>query len=407
MSTQRLCVMYVNFYICMSYKCTNLSYLIIIYYRCNTNEYNYTCPRCNTIYCSLKCYKIHDSKCVTQFYNDSIMSTIKYQKSTRDEQIDMAKKLKKIHENEIKNDDDRLLNENMDELKTLALNDEIDINHLNSYQKAVFEQDLKSGKLNQHLNVNKWKPWWDNNSKIIIDNDRDSNIELIIPGLPIDLPKFKSLKSKNPSKLLPYLLCDILIGYIYGYIKYKGNWNEDKMEIFNQILSISNVLNNNCVYNNFDELYDILIKNWINISIKNCKDDIIFYMKQCCLILENKDNVLRGLYHIYCLLNSIQNDLNHELKKNIKLKSKIPSNNNDIESHADAFMELCNDNNQNKRKSKNSHKKIKNEIKKLNAYKHKIWYYLVWYNEYISDKHSILIKNEFNIIISKKCSKFT
>ncbi|GJV44163.1 zinc finger HIT domain-containing protein 2 [Tanacetum coccineum] len=41
--------------------------------RCQKQFSQYTCPRCNTRYCSLPCYKSHSLRCTESFMRDNVM----------------------------------------------------------------------------------------------------------------------------------------------------------------------------------------------------------------------------------------------------------------------------------------------------------------------------------------------
>ena len=393
------------------------------------------------------------------------MDYIKNEKSTKKESIDMAKKLKRFYDQQMKEDEERdkiifqekmdneLLNENLEKLEELALNDELNINDLTQYQQEQFAKAIKDGQLNKHISV--WEPWW-NNNKIIISEEseesEDENIKLIIPSLPIEIPSFKSINAKKPSPLLQFLLCDILCGYIGAMIKYNGDWNDEPSHVLQLILSISCVLSNNqCIYNDFNELTNKLIENYTSQTVKNNKFEILSYLKQVSSLMRNRTNILRALNQIYDLIQVMQSDilsksklsksLNKKMKKlndkeDISMDNKINEEGDYYDDHANNFLKLINsnngnlstdikeidnDNNQQKKDKKAKlqksysssfapekvRKNIKRKLKKFDIIKRKIWYYLVWCNEYISNEKATLLSSELKIIVENIHSKMS
>eukprot|EP01084_Bolivina_argentea_P019965 37154_1 len=317
---------------------------------CNKNKSNYTCPRCNAMYCTLQCYKIHDEKCTSEFYSSHVMDYIKNEKSSKKESIDMAKKLKKFYDQQVKDDEERdkmfyqeklenqLLNENLNKLQKLALDNKININDLTQYQQQQFSKALKTGQLNKHINI--WNPWWneiqEKNNIILSEMDvseenninykqsENKNISLIIPSLPIDIPTFESINAKKPSKLLPYLLTDILCSYVGAMIIYSGDWNDEPSHVLQLILSISCVLSDKqCIYNNFNELTNKLMERYVAQNVKNNKFEILLYLKQVCVLLKNRINVLRALNQMYELIQVVQSQIISKSKVSKLLNKKI------------------------------------------------------------------------------------
>ena len=154
---------------------------------CNEKYSRYKCPRCGAVYCSLGCYKQHDVKCTSLFYNESILESIKNEKSTKEEQISMAKKLKKFYNesNESIEINDEILNENIEKLKKLAIEDKITFNDLTELQKIEFKQSIRKGNLNKHIKL--WEPWWikthnnnNNNNNSSNNNKKDQKTKPLI-----------------------------------------------------------------------------------------------------------------------------------------------------------------------------------------------------------------------------------
>eukprot|EP00485_Elphidium_margaritaceum_P001671 CAMPEP_0202691170 /NCGR_PEP_ID=MMETSP1385-20130828/5958_1 /ASSEMBLY_ACC=CAM_ASM_000861 /TAXON_ID=933848 /ORGANISM="Elphidium margaritaceum" /LENGTH=427 /DNA_ID=CAMNT_0049346531 /DNA_START=105 /DNA_END=1385 /DNA_ORIENTATION=+ len=426
------------------------------------------------MYCTLPCYKQHDAECTNQFYSAHVMDTIRNERATKQESIDMAKKLKAFYDARMKEDEDRdaallrqkldneRLNENLDKLQQLAIEDAIDINDLTQYQQQQFATALKNGKVSQHIAV--WTPWWSpdggGNRTIIMEENEieedeieeaagsNHNISLIVPSLPVDIPSFESMNAKPPSPLLPFLLCDILCAYVAAMITYNGDWREEPSQVLQLILSVSNVLqlNNNatctqqCVYHDFAAVTNALMQRCAAQSVKHNKLEILLYLKQVCVLLTKKMNVLRALNQMYELIVIIQHEivqkskvsktLQKKMKQTHAKKEKAPTDSgvmdandheNYFDAHADQFMQLMNadnDNNEkrntemeNKTKPSSSssysssfapekvRKNVKKKCKSLDILKRKLWYYLVYCHQFISDEKANLLSAELKITV--------
>eukprot|EP01083_Nonionella_stella_P071529 192159_1 len=434
---------------------------------CNKNKSNYTCPRCNAMYCTLACYKKHDEQCTNQFYSAHVMDSIRNEKSTKEESIAMAKTLKKLYTQQMEEDeqrdkiiyqqkrDDELLTQNLDKLQQLALNDTIDITDLTQYQQQQFAHAIQNGQLHHHIHM--WNPWWNtsksNGNNIIIsetdvldENDpkdehkANNNISLIIPPLPIDIPSFDSIHAKDPSPLLPFLLCDILCAYVGAMITYNGDWNDEPSNVLQLILSISCVLSDKqCVHKDFNALTNTLMEHYASQSVKNNKYEILLYLQQVCVLMKNTMNVLRALNQIYELIQVIQSQimskakvaktLNKKMKKleietDTKKQTNKPKEGDYYDDHADAFMNQMMNVDKEQVNAKETTKKVyhysssfapekvrkrtRKKCKQLDPIKRKIWYYLVWFNQYVARDKANLLSEELKMVvehINAKCSK--
>ena len=400
---------------------------------------------------------------------------------------------------------EQLLGENMDKLQRLALNDEIDINDLTQFQQQQFAKSLQNGQLHHHIDV--WTPWWSRTNRKVILSETDVlsgvdvddkkeenltpnvhqqnqlNISLIVPPVPVDIPSFTSIHAKEPSPLLPFLCSDILCGYVGAMIKYNGDWNDEPSHVLQLILSISVVLSDpKCVYQDFKEMTNGLMGHYASQSVKHNKFEILLYLKQVAVLMRSRMNVLRALNQMYELVVVIQNqimntskvskslrkqirkrkqikDRNHRMECNQnKSNNEIKENNETKESptghyfddHADAFMKLMgqkeqnlviskdsamnevqrhngnecteqtanlkNDNQSEDEHSTNDRKErtkcysssfapekmrkiTRRKCKRLDPLKRKIWYYLVWWNDHVEEQQSNLLAAELSVVV--------
>eukprot|EP00434_Breviolum_minutum_P015830 symbB.v1.2.013946.t1/scaffold1003.1/size206925/6 len=60
---------------------------------CVRTEARYTCPRCQTAYCSLECYQAHSGKCTESFYKSQVEEELKSRRIDEDERRRLEKVL--------------------------------------------------------------------------------------------------------------------------------------------------------------------------------------------------------------------------------------------------------------------------------------------------------------------------
>merc|ERR1719324_2204931 len=52
---------------------------------CQQNQFRYTCPRCEVVYCSLPCYQRHGDKCTENFYQRQVQEELSSQRASGEE----------------------------------------------------------------------------------------------------------------------------------------------------------------------------------------------------------------------------------------------------------------------------------------------------------------------------------
>jgi len=170
---------------------------------CLENKARYTCPKCQMPFCSTECYRQHtniDSStttsgnhpppCSEDFFKRKVFSLMQLESSEQQENSHRA--LNRYHHQssneqnfqEYLNDDDNdtvnlyelqlqldlLENEN----KELPYKELVKL--LSPSVRAMFENDLKTGKLQAESILNRWHPWWKRELVMIRkeSNDNDS-----------------------------------------------------------------------------------------------------------------------------------------------------------------------------------------------------------------------------------------
>lgn len=120
----------------------------------------YTCPRCNTRYCSSSCYKSDKHlQCSELFYKDWVLQALTERKGSSEEKLKMLEMLKKLEEQD--EEEEAFDTEDLEE----RVHD-IDINSdpeavwsaLTENERKDFESAVKSGDISNSVDV--WVPWW-------------------------------------------------------------------------------------------------------------------------------------------------------------------------------------------------------------------------------------------------------
>ncbi|CAI0408839.1 unnamed protein product [Linum tenue] len=226
---------------------------------CQKQFSQYTCPRCNSRYCSLRCYKSHSVRCTESFMRENVVEELKHLKPGDDSKRKMVDILKRFHSQEEEM-------ESMDEDE----GGQITLDDLSIEEKKRFDRALASGELSKFFKP--WDPWWLKPSaraislskqgtqlvQPIADTDHEpsslpspspqdnvaqdeSSVE-IPPGPQIPLPPVAKLIAKEPSPLLAIHLVDIIYSYCFTLRVYNGDWNSDAIGSVTVLLSVSQVL---------------------------------------------------------------------------------------------------------------------------------------------------------------------
>jgi hypothetical protein len=162
---------------------------------CLENKARYTCPRCQTPYCSIECYRNHTntaSSTATNTESESITNKSNFHSCTEDffkrkvtslmqlESLEQEEKAHRAlnryhHENSSQQDFQEPLEgynneiENLYELQSqleILENNNKELSHkelaklLPPSLKAMFEKDLHTGQLQAEWVLNRWYPWW-------------------------------------------------------------------------------------------------------------------------------------------------------------------------------------------------------------------------------------------------------
>ncbi|GLU17563.1 hypothetical protein SLE2022_339240 [Rubroshorea leprosula] len=235
---------------------------------CQKQFSQYTCPRCNSRYCSLQCYKSHSVRCTESFMRENVVNELQHLRPDDETRRKMLDILRRFHSDEERDsmdedvdDDDSTLSE--ETIQKVLSGSEISFDDLSAEEKKRFQRAIASGELSKMIEP--WDPWWlkpaarticlskegtllvqpvaKEESLVPDEDDLESNPSSDIPcGPETPLPPLHKLISTEPSPLLAVHLVDIIYSYCFTLRLYNGDWRSDALEAATVVLSISSIL---------------------------------------------------------------------------------------------------------------------------------------------------------------------
>jgi hypothetical protein len=140
---------------------------------CNLKEHLYVCPKCKVKYCSLDCYKKHNSTCTEEFYKGNVIEELKVMKTEKEEVKKFKGNLKRVLENEADNEDkypdfiSESRRKKLENLLNKIENNNLDINsdltpddwrELKEFIKNLMNNSGDNKLLQNYILL--WKPYW-------------------------------------------------------------------------------------------------------------------------------------------------------------------------------------------------------------------------------------------------------
>ncbi|ANQ07406.1 Uncharacterized protein PCOAH_00017990 [Plasmodium coatneyi] len=301
---------------------------------CKQKLYQYVCPSCEIVYCSLECYKKHNDKCVHNFLDNQVKENIKNNQLTDFEKREFKFKLRKFYDQgganaEEEEDEDEQDEEfadgeeagtpdeeeegaadegapgkaNQDEagidapttttphghlkkwcisnkrykvLTELAKSDQLKLDDLTQTEQKQFFSFLKSNDMNAYLA--KFEPWW---------------LNCVIKK--VQTPEHICC-NKQVSENVKFMVVEIV--YSYCYLLRIFNESLDSKELCYCFLYMASSLNRfnlpeNNVYNTVNNLFQRILE---NDEIAREKRILYNVVTDVTTILKLKDLLLRCLY---------------------------------------------------------------------------------------------------------------
>lgn len=249
--------------------------------RCQAERPPYTCPRCHVRFCSVPCYREHDS-CARDFQTRELELRLRGQRGDAATRRRLREALLRLRE----------LREPGDAEPELGLDPQADElwEQLSSQQRQRFQQLLSSGKISALLPP--WQPWWVGASQgppliqllgakdgqdsqqpgakqdleassqlpdeetVAGDQDlppaRDSNSP---PALPGEIRPLSDFTSVPVSPLVRFQLPNVLYAYAYALSLYNGEADDAQLlpEVCETLLDLSAVLGAQRVFSSTGE----------------------------------------------------------------------------------------------------------------------------------------------------------
>ncbi|CAD6992582.1 unnamed protein product [Ceratitis capitata] len=258
---------------------------------CRKDQFKYTCPKCNALYCSVDCYKAQEHlNCSEEFYKSCIQEKLTTSEpSSRDEMKKMYDILKRIRETDaglepdfadpVDSDDDAeddneareesVLDEDDDEtqdvddiaarLQNVDINDANEVwERLTSEERAEFKKMVECGDIMKLLPG--YKPWWIASKKpkiVEIKSVKDNLHDYTLgPVIEKNIPKFSIICKKTPSPCLHYNLWNIMCSYACMVRYFNGEHLTNPNEAVAHLVNLSLTLK---FGTNFEEVEDALV----------------------------------------------------------------------------------------------------------------------------------------------------
>ncbi|CAJ1974443.1 unnamed protein product [Sphenostylis stenocarpa] len=232
----------------------------IICHVCQKQFSQYTCPRCNSRYCSLQCYKSHSLRCTESFMKENVVQELQQMQpdeQTKNKMLDILKRFNAEEEMDEDSFADSTLSE--ETMEKLLSGQEISFDDLSLEEKKQFHRAIAYGELTKMIKP--WDPWWSKPSarKIrlskegtqlvqplpkqeLLDEIGSEEFSEVPLGPETPLPPLSRLSSREPSPLLTVHVVDVLYSYCFTLRLYNGDWRSDALGSVTVVLSVSSVL---------------------------------------------------------------------------------------------------------------------------------------------------------------------
>lgn len=222
---------------------------------CLRNKSQYTCPRCNTQYCSLNCYKseVHVD-CSESFYQEWVENELKSNRVTPEGQRKMVEILNRLNfqegtsQDQLDSDDDDPSPDIADRLSGIDLDDADKVwEKLSANEQAAFKELVTSGGVANIIPP--WEPWWTEqyDEPLITPMSMESTSECqaykkLCPPVYNKLKPLPEICKTPPSPTVIYDLLNILGGYALTVRYFNGEYYDMPEEATTIIFNISKSL---------------------------------------------------------------------------------------------------------------------------------------------------------------------
>ncbi|ONI07553.1 hypothetical protein PRUPE_5G127300 [Prunus persica] len=238
----------------------------IVCHVCQKQFSQYTCPRCNSRYCSLHCYKSHNLRCTESFMRENVegeLGQLGPDDETKQKMLDILKRFHSEEEADAMDDDEAGSTLSEETIQKVLSGGQVSFDDLSAEEKKLFQKAVVSGELSKMIKP--WDPWWlkpsaraitfskegtqlikplaNEEESMSTEDDLESNqASEIPPGPDTPLPPVSKLSSTKPSPTLAVHLVDIIYSYCFTLRLYNGDWLSDATGSAMVLLSVSSVL---------------------------------------------------------------------------------------------------------------------------------------------------------------------
>ncbi|BFG32049.1 hypothetical protein CerSpe_183230 [Prunus speciosa] len=238
----------------------------IVCHVCQKQFSQYTCPRCNSRYCSLHCYKSHNLRCTESFMRENVegeLGQLGPDDETKQKMLDILKRFHSEEEADGMVDDQAGSTLSEETIQKVLSGGQVSFDDLSAEEKKLFQKAVASGELSKMIKP--WDPWWlkpsartiafskegtqlikplaNEEESMSTEDDLESNqASEIPPGPDTPLPPVSKLSSTRPSPTLAVHLVDIIYSYCFTLRLYNGDWLSDATGSAMVLLSVSSVL---------------------------------------------------------------------------------------------------------------------------------------------------------------------
>ncbi|XP_066975699.1 zinc finger HIT domain-containing protein 2 isoform X2 [Macrobrachium rosenbergii] len=226
------------------------------------NNAKYTCPRCNSQYCSSACYRNEaHAQCSENFYKEQVKAELEGSHLPKESRKKMEEILKRVESdgsvisdgNEVLDSDDD--EDEVDLAERMAGVDLSDSNTvwklLSDEEREEFRELVNSGNFENLIPT--FDPWWEQEVPLVqeVRDQKNSTPEYHSNCPPLtEVPKFSELTKTPPSSCIPFNILNVLTSYAWMVRLFNGDHEESSLDATEALLTLSTVLSTNA---NFEE----------------------------------------------------------------------------------------------------------------------------------------------------------
>ncbi|KAH3827274.1 zinc finger HIT domain-containing protein 2-like [Dreissena polymorpha] len=227
---------------------------------CLKERTKYTCPRCNTQYCSVECYRSEKHMtCSENFYKECFMEGLKesdIEPSDKQKMVDMLKRTEC--------DPDLIdLDQSDDDLEGRLAGVDLDgeadkiWSRLTDKEKKEFQSMSLDGRLGILVEV--WTPWWDMGQASLVA-DIGTQPHHTHPEICTNIQNIEQLLKTKPSKDIKYNIIHLLYCYTFVSKLHNGDHIPLAIESSGDMLTLSDVLSHGYSCGSVEEAVQVCLR---------------------------------------------------------------------------------------------------------------------------------------------------